>query len=587
MKPREEFKVMLLLSNGHYHPNDAPQINFPLGPARLAANLKKAGYITYILDSQAEGLLQVVLREQTRYLGRLVGKVPELKLHSKNNLETVEVGLPDDQLLERIKSFQPDIILASLMFSVQAGILIRQIEIIRAQTKIPVLVGGVAASMYPDVMGKHRDLVFRGKFDDYIVDLVDAYRMGQGVEEFNRYKVKFAELKHNGTTVNLEPMVPALFPSYQIPVGVYERAEQFFREELTVLGGRGFDERYPYVIQGGGNSFYIKGPIYAILLFTHSVKNTLNGFIAHVLMREGCVFTCEGCHISVETRLGNPLGILCRKIDDVVDELTYLHRNGYRKIILADDQSFLPKNYLPELARKILSLGLEFYLPNAVLVNAIAKLDIETLCNLIKAGFRSYTLAVETGRQEIMDQYWDKKLPSIVQTTVKACKKLREASSIIGIPIHVETNFVIGHAGMTQKRETPEQIYDSVFLGRYLIDEGLSNYAVFSLYVPAPGTISYDNLIRWGMIQDQYAMSFGLYAIDGEELFSPRSFEALHVAGWLFANRKKVTGGRSCFNLEPEVDTDPHAHIDKGYLNHHLQRLDAGYEKYVEQIKAS
>jgi len=264
--------------------------------------------------------------------------------------------------------------------------------------------------------------------------------------------------------------------------------------------------------------------------------------------------------------------------------LTALQARGYTKIILGDDQSMLPRRYLPELADQVVDMGFEFFTPNAVLINAIARNDHETLATLLRAGFRSYSLAVESATQEIVDQYWDKKIPNVIETTITACQKLKDVAQAENLPVTVDAYFVIGHAGFDEDRESLEQMYDSVCFARYLIDNQLVSYAVFSLYTPSPGTISYENLSQRDMITNPLAMTYGIYAIKGDDLQSPRSLEALYLAGWLFANRRQATDGRSSVNLEPQSDTDPHAHIDKGYVAHHTAQLESRYDSFVESL---
>jgi radical SAM superfamily enzyme YgiQ (UPF0313 family) len=266
-----------------------------------------------------------------------------------------------------------------------------------------------------------------------------------------------------------------------------------------------------------------------------------------------------------------------------VEELKALKQQGYTKIILGDDQALLPSRYLPKLTAEVEDMGFEFYTPNAVLINAIAKGDEESIQSLIKAGFRSFFLAIETATQDIADEYWSKKLPNVLDITISAAETLHHASNELGIPVRVQAGFVIGHAGITEVRETIEQIYDSMCFGRYLVDRGLLEYTVFSLFQPFPGTISYDNLKKWNMIVSEHAMTFGVYSIAGDDEYSPRSLEALRLAGWLFANRTEMTDGRSDLNLEPNRGNDPHAHIDDHYRQLHLDNLEKRYDSFIEE----
>lgn len=582
MKSAAEYRVLFLLPNGHYHPNEVPNLSFPLGAARLSAQLRKAGYPTTIIDAQAEGLFQVAEREQTNRLGPFVGSSPELMLHRGDEFDTVEAGLPDSQLLDRIREVAPDVILVNLTFSTQAGPCRRQVSLIRQEFQVPIMIGGVAATSYPDTLQEHRDLVFRGKFDHHIVAMIDAVREGEDMSSFDLFRRSLAHLHSNGGEIDVEPMSPDLFPVRRLPLSFYPEAEVTFRNKIEKEGQEEILRKFPY-LSVTGEEMLLEGPIYAILLFGRPGRDLTEGLTAHVLTREGCVFNCEGCHIAVESRLGIPNSILTRPIESVVSELTALRKAGYSKVILGDDQALLPKRYLPELTAAVKDMGLEFFTPNGVLVNAIAKSSHDVLQTLIKGGLRSFFLAVESARQEIADQYWDAKVPNVLDNTIAAAEKLRTASEAVGVPVRVQAGFVIGHAGMVPERESLEQIYDTMCFARYLVDMELLEYTVFSLYQPFPGTISYDNLKAWDMITSEHAMTFGVYSIAGEDLYSPRSFEALRLAGWLFANKEEATSERSGLNLEPAGEENPHAHIDHDRKAYHLQRLADRYDGFLEE----
>ena len=58
--------------------------------------------------------------------------------------------------------------------------------------------------MFPGLLGEYEDLVYRGRFDHVIVDLIDAYRTGEGIERFDRYKRMFLALNETGGTIEVE-----------------------------------------------------------------------------------------------------------------------------------------------------------------------------------------------------------------------------------------------------------------------------------------------------------------------------------------------------------------------------------------------
>ena len=328
MKAREEFNVVLLISNGHYHVSEGPQINFPIGPARLAGKLKKSGYRINILDTQAEGLYQLAVRLNTRRYADFVGQQPELMLHELDGFHCVEVGLTDEQLIERLKDIGPDVIMATLNFSAQAGYLRRQISRIKSEFSIPVLIGGVAAAMYPEALGDFRSLIYLGKFDDYIVGLVDAIRDGAGHEEYSKYKSTHAPLMHSDGFIDVEPMDPGLFPQYRIPTALYEEAHQIFMRRIENDGIECFQRDHPFIVVDN-NQLFLEGPIYAILIFKRIASDIADGLIVDVMTKEGCVFKCAGCHCALDAKNNVMPGLLTRRVDHVASELKHLKAKGY------------------------------------------------------------------------------------------------------------------------------------------------------------------------------------------------------------------------------------------------------------------
>ena len=152
-----------------------------------------------------------------------------------------------------------------------------------------------------------------------------------------------------------------------------------------------------------------------------------------------------------------------------------------------------------------------------------------------------------------------------------------------GIKVISDLYFVIGHAGCGEQRETIEQMYDSICFAKCLITNGLANYCAFSLFIPAHGSTAFKNLSRENRIIDSDAMTFGVYSIQGEGLYSPNSLQALRLAGWKFANRADDTEKHASYNLDPNIDTNPYQHVDKHYVDHHMKALGSYYKSFCAQ----
>lgn len=570
-----------MLSNGMYDPSVTPQLVFPLGPARLAARLRTAGYNPYIFDSQAEGLFQVVCRIQSRRLGPHVGREPELKLHEKNGFSAVETGFSDQQMVERLQELKPDLILASLNFSAQAKTLIRQIKEVKKHMDVPLFIGGVTASMYPDILEDFSDLVLRGKFDDHIVKLVDQIRCGEDLSEFEQFKQSLATISHRNNIIDVDPMDPSLFPSFKLPAEYHEQAYELLKEQLTTKSLSSIQDKFPYIIEEN-EKLYFEAPIYAILSFHHHSRDIADGLLGHIMAREGCPFTCEVCHVGIESNMGYAPKIYPREPKKVIQEIQHLYKLGYRKIAFGDDQVMLPKNYLPKIALEVSELGMDFCMPNAVLAQAITHMDLDTLIGIIKSGFHTYAIATESASQKIVNQYWSGKVPKVRDTVTDACKKLSEASHITGIDVISDLYFVIGHAGCGE-RESIDEMYDSICFAKMLIDHGIANYSAFSLFIPAHGSTAFRNLSKENKIIDSDAMTFGVYSIKGEGLYSPASLQSLRLAGWKFANSADDTEKHASYNLDPNIDSNPYQHVDKYFVDHHLEALEGHYTKFLAQ----
>ena len=238
---------------------------------------------------------------------------------------------------------------------------------------------------------------------------------------------------------------------------------------------------------------------------------------------------------------------------------------------------------MSDLAKVIGGLEFEVFLVNGVSINQIAKMDTDDLAEMIKNGFRHYGLPVESATQRIVDLYWSKKTPDVRKTSYLTCLNLKKASEQAQMSIRRELYQVIGHVGVGQERESIEEMYDSVCFARYLVENELIDYSVFSLFLPLPGTLPFECLLRDRKILDPELMTFGKYCVIGEGMFSPESLEALRYSGWRFSNRNDVVEDRSSYNLDT-INQDSHLETIKEYREIHLNNLSKRYEIFLDQL---
>lgn len=191
----------------------------------------------------------------------------------------------------------------------------------------------------------------------------------------------------------------------------------------------------------------------------------------------GCPYSCTFCAVWIIA--GKK--IRKRSIQNILEEIDYLHKNYGIKIFDIPDENFIfDKNFVREFCNAIIKKRkrFEFFLPNGIRLDTV---DKEILLLMRKAGFRrEIAVGIESGSERVL-KLMKKNLP--LGTIREKIKLLNE----VGFrPIGY---FILGFPG-----ETKEDIKKTINLALEL----KLYAAAFTPFAPMPGTEATNYLLEKG-----------------------------------------------------------------------------------------
>jgi len=227
---------------------------------------------------------------------------------------------------------------------------------------------------------------------------------------------------------------------------------------------------------------------------------------APIRATRGCPYKCHFC--AVHRLSGRKL----RKhsVDYLVDWTLYLYREmGIRWVNLVDDNFTFDPEYAGEFCRRIIDLGLDdlsFGCPNGIRMER----GTPELWRLMKkAGWRSLTIAPETGSERVL---------KLMKKTVKLDRIPGIARDIREAGLKCKAFFIIGFPGETvdDLRMTKELILKSGFY-----------FVHFNNFQPMPGAPMYNELLDSGEIEDTLVpANFS----DGIRTYTPPELEGFNFS---------------------------------------------------------
>lgn len=346
----------------------------PLGLAYLAAQLRKFDYEVDILDTLIEGY------EHEESIGNVI-----------------LYGLSEEDIRERIRAFNPDMVGVSCLFSNRGREALRLCEI--AKEEIPdahVILGGQHPSGYPSLVLKpFIDYLMYGEADNSLIELLEAINTKSDLKNVSQLV-----LEENGQIWRSSKMRMPNIHTLPLPAWDALNLSKYWEVGLADYEVRDENEKKFMVM----------------------------------ISSRGCPHDCFFCTAPMMTERRYRQ----RTIPDIINEISaYVDNFGTREIHFWDDNFFINKKRVKELLRELIKTfpSLSFQVPSGSEINAI---DEEVIDLMAQAGFKKLFMAVESPNEEIQDGYVDKKvdLSRIRQLVVKLRQVgiISEGSFMVGFP---------------------------------------------------------------------------------------------------------------------------------------------------------
>ncbi len=296
--------------------------------------------------------------------------------------------------------------------------------------KVHIIVGGAHASTFPEEMIEYADTVVVGEGEEVICDIVENRRKGIIVAERIR---------------NLDKLP---MPAWDL---MMEDNKELNRRNTT-------------------SPFVMRPPL------------------IHIITSRGCPNNCTFC--ALKATWGRQW--IARSAKNVVDEIEYLYKKGFKEIYFNDDNCSVSKTRIWDICAGILDRNIDIKIacPTGIHIKHLCE---PTLAFMKQAGFYRLCFGIETGSQEM-------------QKRIKKNLDLDKAKQVIkdanNLGYWTSATFIFGFPG-----ETNKQKIDTI---RFAIDSEL-DFPVFYNLNPQPHTEIYDECNLHGMIYMKLDIAYKKY----------------------------------------------------------------------------
>lgn len=368
----------------------------PLGLLSVAASLRTR-YEVRILDA--------------RIVGDLEGKLPDL--------------LDEDTLFVGVTAHTGPMIESALKIS----------QIVKASSKIPVIWGGVHASLEPEqtLADPNVDVCVIGEGERTALELADALE-----SDFSLNSIKGIAFKQKEKTVITEPR--DLLPPAQWPQPAFDLVD--VSQYLPLYDGR------------------------PSLFFQAS---------------RGCPFHCAYCYNAPFNKKKY------RKLDleTVLDRLQKLkNKTAFSDVYFVDDNFFVDLKWAKKVSEGLGRLGLTWQV-QGVDVDSLLKMDSEYIRSLRESGCRRLTIGVETASDRVRKMIHKR---GTKEDVIQAIGRLE------GSKMKVFASFMVGFP-----TETMDEMRQTVDLAFELLDRyEFLRVSPFYCYTPFPGTEAFEAAVAEG-----------------------------------------------------------------------------------------
>jgi radical SAM superfamily enzyme YgiQ (UPF0313 family) len=432
--------------------------SFALGLAYIAAVLEQHDFEVNIIDCFIE-----------RFRSR-----------SRIDTDLIRIGMSDDEIVEAVTQYSPDLVGISIPFSCQFVSARHVNSLIKKVNKdIITVAGGNHVSAAPQSIGnKTFNWIIIGEGEFRLLNLIKAIN-----------------------SKNTDKAIPGVIPKSEV---VQNRSSSTKNDFIVDL------DSIPY-------------PLYRLLPLEKYWQSHGNIRWINMIATRGCPYNCVFC--STKNVMGRK--VRYRSVDNVLNELILLKREfDVQQIFFEDDNLTFNMKWAKELFNGIIQedLGLEIYLRNGIRAD---KVDLELLTLMKKAGARRVWFSPESGSQETLHNIIKKKMK------LEDCEKAVRMARNVGLAV---TCFLI--IGFPE--ETIEDIKQTVQYGHKLKKLGCDSIWI-SCAVPYPGTKLFDNCINRGIIsygEIDYQSMYTMDSIIYNEYFSSDELKEIRDQAMSELNRR-------------------------------------------------
>lgn len=344
---------------------------------------------------------------------------------------------------------------------------------VRERLNIPVVWGGLHATVDPERCMEHVDILCRGEGDEALPEFISLFARGKPVHEVQNFWVR-----RNGA-IHRNEMRPLLQDLDSLPWPDYELEDHFVRDD---------DDRIrPMTVD-------------RMMRFHNAMPLGFHNYAATTA--RGCAQVCSYCYnSSFKEMFKGQRRLRFRSIEDVVDEIRYRldQYPFFQSFIFADDDLFLRSKddlqLLADLIREKLPHVVErtFWCCAATLpVINEEKLDI-----LVPAGLRAIMIGVQTGSERVNLDIYNRRFKNSL---------FYEKAELIDRKFHKQLIIMLDFM-IYCPYETEEDIAETVKLLCTMPDWFVPNIYRFTFY---PGTPIYERALAEGKIDDSPEVYSGI-----------------------------------------------------------------------------
>lgn|SRR3989338_9192837 len=414
-------KIMLINPSNTLPKDSVRRLTSPMGLMYLGAMLRKKGYDAKIVDSTCEGYFK-----------------------SRINGEYMTYGLSDEEIVQRVRDYKPNLVGVTSMFSAQQNNAIHHADLVKSvSNEIPIVLGGIHPSIAPEstIRNNSVDYVIMGEGEHRILSLLEGLNAEKKDFDFDGIAYK------SRVEIVMHPMQNRIKNLDELPLPARDLIEM---------------EKY---IQIG-------------VPFAPFSKEER---VEQVMTTRGCPFDCNFC--STVQYWGHSLRT--RSVDNILKEFEELKtKYGIKEIQFADDNLTIDKNRAKELFRRMKDFEFSWCTPNGLMIQS---LDNEMIDLMAESGAYQVSLAIESGSQRVLKEIVNKRVPekSIVKGLVDRLHKNK---------INVHGLLIVGFPG--EKRAEIDETFE------YPYAVGLDSASFFIAY-PMLGSRLYYECKKKGYIDEK------------------------------------------------------------------------------------